>query len=93
MEREIRQLHAGKEEDRKLIIELQEKVYSLQQQHESFKASAAKSDKETRYLLQQVKNSREKTEKCEDKINDHGERITDLERHRQLKDAIFVQHG
>ena len=86
LEQEIRQLHASKEKDRKIIQDLQEKFSSLQQAHESMKASAA------RLVLQQGETSRTQTEKCEDKMDDHGERITDLERHQQIADGRVDQH-
>ena len=93
LEQEIRLLHASKEEDRNLIEDLQEKFSSLQQQHESMKASAAKSDQLAKIAIQQGETSRTQTEKCEDKTNDHGERITDLERHQQILNGRADQHG
>ena len=101
MKRKMTQLQAGKKEDRNLVKDLQEKLFSLQQQqqqqqqqqHESLKASAANSDQLARHVLQQGETSKTQTEKCEDKIDDHGERITDLERHQQIADGRIDQHG
>ena len=96
MKRKMTQLQAGKKEDRNLVKDLQEKLFSLQQQqqqHVSLKASAANSDQLARHVLQQGETSKTQTEKCEDKIDDHGERITDLERHQQIADGRIDQHG
>ena len=98
LEREIRQLHASKKEDRKLIIDLQEKLFSLQQKfsslqqpQESVDKSTTKTDQLARHVLEQKETSKTQSDNCEDTMDDHGERITDLERHQQIVDRRVDQ--
>ena len=92
LKREMTQLQNDKEKDKSLIKDLQKKLFSLQQPRESTEKSTTNFDRQqARPLLKQGETSRTQTDKCEDKGNNHGERITDLERHQQIADGRVDQ--
>ena len=88
LEDSVRRLEDGRERDKKVIKNLQEKLNNRE-----YKDTSTKRCDQTEGRPQHNEEGGQWTDKYEKKVVVHSERLTDLNRHLQITESRVDQHG